>query len=105
MHWARLGLEKAADASGVSLEVVVEIESQAIMKDLVNQRMGFGVVPFSSLYDDIERFTVARLEGVTMTRMLARRTNRPPTPAMNELIRYATSTIEDLRAAGRFEPR
>lgn len=100
---SRLGLEKAADRTGVELSVVIEIESQLIMKDLVRRGMGFGIVPVSSLHGELEDFEVGLLRGVSMTRMLTRRADKPLTPAMNELTRIAASTIEDLRKSGRFQ--
>ena len=82
---------------------MIEIESQLIMKDLVRRGMGFGIVPVSSLHGELEDFEVGLLRGVSMTRMLTRRADKPPTPAMNELTRIAASTIEDLRKSGRFQ--
>lgn len=102
---AREILETAAARARIPLRVVAEVDSQVVMKSLVKKGMGYSVAPFSTLHDDAADFATSRLEGISITRALARRADRAPTPAMSELMRIAAATIENLRRSGFFDPQ
>lgn len=101
---AREVLEHAASSAGVTLKVAVEIESLMVMKELVRTGKGYAVAPYSALHGDMDSYVIARVKNASIIRMLVRRSDRPATPAMNELMRIATEKLEDLKRAGIFSP-
>ncbi|HET7598623.1 MAG TPA: hypothetical protein VFK15_16960, partial [Burkholderiales bacterium] len=46
-----------------------------------------------------------RVRGLSITRMLVRRCDRPLTPAMSELMRIAMENLGELRCAGFFDAK
>jgi LysR family nitrogen assimilation transcriptional regulator len=102
-NMARQALESAANANGVRLRVVVEVENEAVLRHLVDRGMGLGVVPGSALVDDVDRFSIARLGGVSLDRLLVRNARRPKTPAITELNRVSLSLLDELKSTGAFE--
>lgn len=102
-NMARQAIELAARLRGVKLNVVVEVENQIVLRTLVDRGMGFGVVPGSALVDDIHRFRIAHLKGVSLDRLLARASGRPSTPAVSELNRLSLLVLDELKAKGVFE--
>jgi LysR family nitrogen assimilation transcriptional regulator len=101
---ARQVLEHAASSAGVTLKVAVEIESLVVMKELVRNGKGYAVAPYSALHGDMESYAIARVKNASIIRMLVRRSDRPATPAMSELMRIATEKLEELKLAGIFSP-
>lgn len=101
---AREVLEHAAGNAGVKLKVAVEIESLMVMKELVRRGKGYAVAPYSALHGDMDSYVIARVKNVSIIRMLVRRSDRPATPAMSELMRIATEKLEELKRAGIFSP-
>lgn len=102
-NMARHAIELAAHTKGVKLNVVVEVENQVVLRHLVECGTGFGVVPGSALVDDVHRFRIARLRGVSLDRMLARVARRPSTPAVSELNRLSLLVLDELKAQGVFD--
>lgn len=101
---AREVLERAASSAGVTLKVAVEIESLMVMKELVRNGKGYAVAPYSALHGDMDSYVIARVKDASIIRMLVRRSDRPATPAMSELMRIATEKLEELKRAGIFSP-
>lgn len=101
---AREVLEQAATTANVNLRVAVEIESLTLMKELVRTGKGYAVAPYSALYGDLDNYEIARVKDVSIIRVLVRRSDRPATPAMSELMRIATEKLEGLKRAGIFSP-
>jgi LysR family nitrogen assimilation transcriptional regulator len=102
-NMARQAIELAARLRGVKLKVVVEVENQIVLRALVDKGMGFGVVPGSALVDDVHRFRIAHLKGVSLDRLLARASGRPSTPAVSELNRLSLLVLDELKAKGVFD--
>jgi len=101
---AREVLEHAASSAGVTLKVAVEIESLMVMKELVRNGKGYAVAPYSALHGDMDCYVIARVKNASIIRMLVRRSDRPATPAMSELMRIAKEKLEELKRAGIFSP-
>lgn len=52
-HGLRSILDRFADEAGVSLNVTVEMDSYAAMKDLVRHGHGYTVLPLAPIYEDV----------------------------------------------------
>jgi LysR family nitrogen assimilation transcriptional regulator len=102
-NMARQAIELAARMRGLKLNVVVEVENQVVLRHLVERGTGFGVVPGSALVDDVHRFRIAHLKGVSLDRLLARATGRPNTRAVSELNRLSLLVLDELKAKGVFD--
>lgn len=102
-NMARQTIEMAARLRDVRLNVVVEVENQVVLRNLVSKNIGFGVVPGSALVNDVHRFRIARLKGVSLDRILARSPNRPTTPAVLEINRLSLGVLKELKAMGLFD--
>jgi LysR family nitrogen assimilation transcriptional regulator len=93
----RQQLEAMAQASGLALRVVVEAESLHMIKDLVRRGVGAHIAPYSGIAPDIERaeFNGGPVQGLAVSRFLARRIDRPATLA---LTRFSEVLIETMVA-------
>jgi len=92
--------------TGETLRIVVETESLQIQKRLVEEKLGYALLPHSAVYRDYEAgtLTLSRVEGWLMDRVLAWRSDRPLTPAIQTLIAATRAEVQRLVAAGAFGP-
>lgn len=92
-HGLRTIVERCAAEAGIALDVVVEADSYATLKDLVRHGHGLTVLPLASIHDDIRagRLTAAALIDPVPTRrlILAHPADRP----VSRLARFAGETI------------
>ncbi|MFL9826689.1 LysR family transcriptional regulator [Rhodoplanes sp. SY1] len=97
-------LEAALARTGERLRVVVETESLHIQKELVDAGVGHAILPHSAVYRDFEAgtLTLSRVKGWLMDRVLAWRTDRPLTPAVQKMIELTRVELARLAAAGAF---
>jgi len=101
---SRVKLDRMAAEAGIALDVTHEVANVDVVKDFVERRLGFGVLPFSSIGPGVAegRYRAAPIEGLTITRTLVRRADRAPTPAMAELERLVKDEIARMIEAGGF---
>lgn len=98
-HGLRTIIERLAAEVGIGLDVAVEADSYATLKDLVRHGHGWTVLPLAPIYDDIEtrRLSAAPLVDPVPTRrlVLSYPTDRP----ISRLARFAgdavTTIVED----------
>lgn len=101
----RAMLEKAAAAHNVEINVRYEAGSPDVIKDFVRRNLAYAMMPYSSIFKEVERGELAASEfdGFELTRTLIRRTDRPSPPATDaiaELIRQEFSALTDEGAFG-----
>ena len=84
---SRMSFERAGGAAGVKLNVIYEVDSQEVIKDLITRGLGFGLLPFSTIVQDVGRnvFAAVPVEGLTLSRMLVSRAGHGATPAVATL--------------------
>jgi LysR family nitrogen assimilation transcriptional regulator len=94
----RMLLERAAAAQGFALQIVIEAEALAVIKQLVQRQVGFHVSPYSALGADMDRtqFSGGPMRDMAISRHLVWRNDRPRTRAVTELNRML---VEQLRLA------
>jgi LysR family transcriptional regulator, nitrogen assimilation regulatory protein len=95
-HGLRTIVERCATEAGISLDVAVEADSYATLKDLVRRGHGWTILPLAPIHDDIvaRRLTAAALiDPVPMRRlMLSYPADRP----VSRLARFAGETITSI---------
>lgn len=101
---SRVKLDRMATDIGLNLEVTYEVANVDVVKDFVERGLGFGILPYSSIMTGVGegRFRAITIDGLTITRTLVRRSDRVPTPAMEELSRLVHDVIDRMIAAGGF---
>ncbi len=90
--------------SGEKMRVIIETESLQVQKNLVQAGLGYTVLPHSAVHRDFEsgRLTLCQVEGWLMDRVLAWRTDRPLTPAVQKMIEITRIEMACLRTQGIF---
>lgn len=75
----RLWYERYAVLQGIELNVVVEAEGLAVLKDLAQGGVAHLLLPWSAVVSESKsrRWKTTRIRGATVERMLGRRTGRP----------------------------
>jgi LysR family nitrogen assimilation transcriptional regulator len=98
--------DAAAERTGFALTVRHEVGSTAVVKDFVCRGLGFGLLPYSSIVDQMRSGTLAtaRIPGLSVPRTLVRRADRVPSPIVCELTRHLHTVFDDLRRQGRIGP-
>jgi LysR family transcriptional regulator, nitrogen assimilation regulatory protein len=95
-HGLRTIVERCATEAGISLDVALEADSYATLKDLVRRGHGWTILPLAPIHDDIaaRRLTAATLiDPVPMRRlMLSYPADRP----VSRLARFAGETITSI---------
>ena len=95
-HGLRTIVERCATEAGISLDVAIEADSYATLKDLVRRGHGWTILPLAPIHDDIvaRRLTAATLiDPVPMRRlMLSYPADRP----VSRLARFAGETITSI---------
>jgi LysR family nitrogen assimilation transcriptional regulator len=98
-HGLRTIVERCATEAGVTLEVVVEADSYATLKDLVRAGHGWTILPLAPIFADVAAggLTAAPLIDPAPVRrlVLSYPADRPPP----RLARFAGKTIADIVAA------
>jgi LysR family nitrogen assimilation transcriptional regulator len=103
----RRRLERFAAQNRAALRVLAESENLRVLTALVTAGLGYGILPHSAIHYDVEagRLAISRIEGLTVSRILARRADRPLTPAVREMVRLTRLEVESLVQEGAFGPR
>lgn len=103
----RQRLEAVARETGLTIEPVLEVQSEAIVKDLVEQGVGHTILPFNSVRRAVERGSLKCVRivepSLPSTMCLAHRDGRPLSRA-SEAVRtivLAVSRIHAARPGGR----
>jgi LysR family transcriptional regulator, nitrogen assimilation regulatory protein len=95
-HGLRTIVERCATEAGISLDVAIEADSYATLKDLVRRGHGWTILPLAPIHDDIvaRRLTAAALiDPVPVRRlMLSYPADRP----VSRLARFAGETITSI---------
>lgn len=96
---SRTQIETAAAARQISLNVRFDATSPDVIKDFVRRGLGYGVMPYSSIFRDVEagELVSAEIEGIALTRTFIRRIDRPSSPAVTaiaDLIREEFTALE-----------
>ena len=101
---SRVSLESAAAERGLTLDVRFEAASPDVIKDFVQRGLGYGVMPHSSIFRDVETgaLQAVEFEGVVLNRTFIRRTDRPATPAVTAIAGLVREEFEDLSREGVF---
>lgn len=101
---SRVKLDRMTAEAGVSLTVTHEVANVDVMKDFVARGLGLGILPHSSVMQGFEegRYRAVPIRGLTITRTLVRRADRPMTPAMTALVRLVHDEIDRMIRAGGF---
>jgi LysR family nitrogen assimilation transcriptional regulator len=103
---SRTTAEAEATARGFSLNIRHEVGSTAVVKDFVARGLGYGLLPHSSVVDQMRDGSLATtaIPGLSLTRLLVRRADQPPSPLISELSRHVHLIFEQLRSEGRLGP-
>ncbi len=96
----RLLLESTAAKAGLELNVVVEAEALHLIKELVRKGVGCHVSPYSAVSGEIGHgdFAGGPIKGLTVSRHLVRRIDRPVSAA---LLRFTETFEAELTRAER----
>jgi LysR family transcriptional regulator, nitrogen assimilation regulatory protein len=95
--------DAAAQRAGFALTVRHEVGSTAVVNDFVCRGLGFGLLPYSSIVEQMRSGTLAtaHIPGLSVARILVRRADRAPSPIVSELSRHVHAVFDDLRRQGR----
>lgn len=101
---ARAMLENAAAAQNISLNVRFEAGSPDVIKDFVIRGLGYAMMPYSSIFREVERgeLVVSEFDGFQLTRTFIRRTDRPSTPAAEAIAGLIREEFRALAKEGAF---
>ena len=101
---SRARLESAASEQGVTLNIRFEAASPDVIKDFIRRGLGYGMMPYSSIFRDIEDTSLAgaEIKGIELTRTFIRRTDRPASPAVGAIADLLRSEFGALRDEGVF---
>ena len=101
---SRMRLDRAAAEAGIQLDVRHEVANVDVVKDFVGRGIGFGLLPHSSVMQGVAdgHYRAVPVEGISITRTLVRRADRPLAPAVRELARLVHEEIGRMNAAGMF---
>lgn len=97
-HGLRIIVERCAAEAGISLDVVVEADSYATLKDLVRHGHGWTILPLAPIHEDVvgRNLTAAPLiEPVPVRRLVLSFPADRPTP---RIARFAGQAIVDIVA-------
>ena len=97
---SRAIIEAAAARQNIHLNVRFEAGSPDVIKDFIHRGLGYGLMPHSSIFADIENgdLIASQIDGVELTRKFIKRTDRPVSPAVTaitDLIREQFSSLRD----------
>jgi LysR family nitrogen assimilation transcriptional regulator len=94
-------LERAAMAHGFSLNIVIEAEALAVIKDLVRRGVGYHVSPYSAVAGDVARgdFSGGPIRDLSISRFLVHRNDRPITRAVSEMTKMIVEQLRTVAVA------
>lgn len=100
----RAMLENAAAAHNIPINVRFEAGSPDVIKDFVLRGLGYAMMPYSSIFKEVERgeLVVSEFDGFELTRTLIRRTDRPSTPAADAIAELIREEFKALAKEGTF---
>ncbi|MFT5486441.1 MAG: LysR family nitrogen assimilation transcriptional regulator [Paracoccaceae bacterium] len=100
----RAMLENAAAAHNVPIHVRFEAGSPDVIKDFVLRGLGYAMMPYSSIFKEVERgeLVVSEFDGFQLTRKFIRRTDRPSTPAADAIAELIREEFRALAKEGAF---
>jgi DNA-binding transcriptional LysR family regulator len=95
-HGLRTIVERCASEGGISLDVVVEADSYATLKDLVRHGHGWTILPLAPIHEDVAsgRLTGAPLIDPVPVRRLV--LSYPADRPLSRLSRFAGETIDGI---------
>jgi LysR family transcriptional regulator, nitrogen assimilation regulatory protein len=106
-HGLRMLLEREAAALGVSLDPVIEVDSYANIKGLVEEGIGYSILPYNSIARDVQS---GRLLAWPITQPAIKRSvhlahpvDRPLSHAISRVQALCRSTLLDLVSAGKWK--
>ena len=101
---SRMMLETYASAQRVSLNVRFEAASPDVIKDFIRRGLGYGVMPYSSIFRDVENgeLVASEFDGIELTRTFIRRTDRPSSPAVTTIADLVRAEFAALANEGVF---
>lgn len=101
---SRMMLETAAAAQNVSLNVRFDATSPDVIKDFIRRGLGYGVMPYSSIFRDVEagELVSTELDGIALTRTFIRRIDRPSSPAVSAIADLVREEFTGLEREGMF---
>ncbi len=92
-HGLRTIVEKCAVEAGISLDIAVETDSYATLKDLVRHGHGWTVLPLSPIYDDIANGQLAAAPLIDPAPVRRLVLAYPSDRSVSRLARFAGETI------------
>lgn len=106
---SRLIIETAAAAQRIPLNVRFDATSPDVIKDFVRRGLGYGIMPYSSIFQDVEAgdLVATELEGMKLTRTFTLRNDRQSSHAVTaiaDLVREEFTALEHEGMFGRAEP-
>lgn len=105
-HGLRELLEREAIAAGLSLNTVIDVDSYGNIKELVEQGMGYSILPFNSIAREVKdgRLRSWRIGKPQLKRdvYLVHPADRPMSNAVSSIEALCRETLLDLAATGRW---
>jgi DNA-binding transcriptional LysR family regulator len=101
-------IETAAAAEGVILNVRFDATSPDVIKDFIRRGLGYGVMPYSSIFREFELgdLVAAEIDGLTLTRTFTQRNDRRSSAAVTAIARLGHEEFAALQREGVFgEPK
>jgi LysR family nitrogen assimilation transcriptional regulator len=97
-------LDDFVDQQGGQLRIVAETESMRLQHSFVQAGLGYALLPYSAVSPSHVTNTVSlcRVDGWSLTRVLAWRNDRPLTPAVRCMIDLTEQEMRKLLASGAF---
>jgi LysR family nitrogen assimilation transcriptional regulator len=101
---SRTQIEAAAASQRITLNVRFDATSPDVIKDFVRRGLGYGVMPYSSIFRDVAagELVSAEIEGLALTRTFVRRTDRPSSPAATAIADLIREEFAELEHEGMF---
>lgn len=107
-HGLRILLDQQFQARGLTLNVIVEIDSLTTILDLVESGVGYTYLPFMAVRAFVQagRMKVWRIEDPHLSRtlILTTSTSRPMTTATRALATFVRGTVSALVKEGAWSP-
>jgi len=105
-HGLRLLIESVAAHHGLELNLYLELDALALIKDLVADGDAYTILPFGGVYRQVEDkvLSAARIVDPAVIRelILAESPHRVPNAAMREVIRCIHEEVGDLVTQGKW---
>lgn len=105
-HGLRQLLEREAAATGLSLNTVIDVDSYGNIKELVEQGMGYSILPFNSIAREVrdDRLRSWRIGKPELKRdvHLVHPADRPMTNAVAAIEALCRDTLLDLATTGQW---